>query len=153
MDGAGIGSALGLLVLEFIELREDFHGDPDVVFLETLEGEGIVEEDVGIEDEVLDGCGGDCAGAAGETGLGGGDEAGILEDWFVTVAVTIAVAGIVEWVELVHEIRRVFGTTVERFEGRPIERICAWMSHALSPRMVECFHLATRCSGFCGKIQ
>jgi hypothetical protein len=114
MDGAGICAALGLLVLEFIELGEDLHGDPDMVFLETLEGEGIVEEDVGIEDEVLDGGGGDGAGAAGEARLGGGDEAGILEDWVVTVAVTIAVAGIVEWVELVHEVRRVFGTAVER---------------------------------------
>ena len=71
-----------------------------MVFLETLEGEGIVEEDVGIEDEVFDGGGGEDAGAAGEAGgLGRDDEAGGIEDGAVTVAVAITVAGIVEWVE------------------------------------------------------
>ena len=111
MDGAGIGAALGLLVLEFIELGEDLHGDPDMVFLETLEGEGIVEEDVGIEDEVFDADGGDGTGAAGEArSPGGAAEAGGLEDGWdmaVAIAVTVTVAGVVEWIELVHEFGRV----------------------------------------------
>jgi hypothetical protein len=71
----------------------------------------------------------------------------------VTVAIAIAVAGVAEWVELVHEFRRVVGTAGERFCASPFERIGAWVSHALSPRMVENFHAATRCSGFRRKRQ
>ncbi len=57
MNRAGICPALGLLVLELVQFREDLDGDPDVIILEALEGEGVVEEHIGIQHEVLYSCG------------------------------------------------------------------------------------------------
>jgi hypothetical protein len=53
MDGAGAGAALGLLVLEFVEFAEDFEGDAEVIIAETVKAVRVVQEYVGIEDEVL----------------------------------------------------------------------------------------------------
>ena len=53
MNAAGVGSALGLLGLEFIELGEHIDKDAEVVFLEPLQGRGVVQEDVGVEHVVF----------------------------------------------------------------------------------------------------
>jgi hypothetical protein len=39
---------------ELVELFDDGEGDNDLVLLEDEEGVGIVEKDVGVENEVLD---------------------------------------------------------------------------------------------------
>jgi hypothetical protein len=59
MDAAGAGTALGLLVLELVQFAEHLERDADVVVAESVETVRIVEEDVGVEDEILtDGGGG-----------------------------------------------------------------------------------------------
>ena len=53
MRRAGIGAALGLFVFKFVQFAEHIHGNPDVVFGETLDAGRIVQEDVGIENVVF----------------------------------------------------------------------------------------------------
>ena len=53
VDGAGIRAALGLLVLEAVQLAENLNGDEEVVVVELVEAMRVVQEDVGIEHEVL----------------------------------------------------------------------------------------------------
>jgi hypothetical protein len=54
--------------LEAVEFFEDREGDDDIVLFEDEEGVGVVEEDVGVDDEALDGL----RGAAGAGAVGGG---------------------------------------------------------------------------------
>ena len=53
VDGAGVGAPLGLLVLEPVEFGEDLDGDEEMVVVEAVEAVRVVQEDVGIEHEVL----------------------------------------------------------------------------------------------------
>ena len=53
MDPAGIGSALGLLGFEPIQLSQHIHGDAEVVFLETFERSGVMEQHVGVQNIVF----------------------------------------------------------------------------------------------------
>ncbi len=53
MHGAGIGAALGLFVLEFVELAEDIDGNPDVVVRKALDAGGIVQQDVRVENVIF----------------------------------------------------------------------------------------------------
>jgi len=55
VHGAGIGASFRLLVLEFIELAEDIHRNPHMVFIEALDAGGVVQEHIRIEDVVLAG--------------------------------------------------------------------------------------------------
>ena len=107
MHGAGIGPALGLLVLEFVELGQDLDRDPDVVILEALEGKRVVEQDVGIQDEILytrARRSGICARAARfALDLCRGDQAGRFRGSRpvrVVAPISISVAGVIEWIEL-----------------------------------------------------
>jgi len=54
VDFAGVGAAFGHFVFEFVEFAEDVDGDADVVFGEAVDAGGVVEEDVGVEDEGAD---------------------------------------------------------------------------------------------------
>ena len=54
MDFPGIGAASGVFRLKPVEFFEDFDGNPDVVVLEMKHGEGVVNQDVRIEDEIFD---------------------------------------------------------------------------------------------------
>lgn len=59
MDGPGAGTALGLLVLELIEFTQYFERDTNVIVPETIKAVGIVQQHIGIEDEIFpDGGGG-----------------------------------------------------------------------------------------------
>jgi len=74
VNPAGVGSALGLLALEFVEFGEDIDEDAEMVFLEALKAGRVMEQDVRIQDvvfpvlrrgfetEFLDGLGGRAAG-------------------------------------------------------------------------------------------
>ena len=53
MDRAGVGTALGLLVLESVEFAQHLDGDVEVVVFETVQAVRVVQKDVGIEHEVL----------------------------------------------------------------------------------------------------
>ena len=53
VDGTGVGPALGLLVLEAVEFTEDFDGNEDVVVLEAVQAVRVMQEHIGVEDEVL----------------------------------------------------------------------------------------------------
>ena len=53
VDGACVRSALGLLVLEPVEFGEDLDGNEEMVVVEAVEAVRVVQEDVGIEHEVL----------------------------------------------------------------------------------------------------
>ena len=53
MDGARIRAALALLILEAVQFTEDLDGDEEVVVVEAVESVRVVQEDVGIEYEVL----------------------------------------------------------------------------------------------------
>ncbi len=82
VDGAGAGTAVVLFVFEAVEFAEDVDGDAEVVVGEAVDAAGVVDEDVGVEDEgfgVL--VGGDQAlampvGEGGGRGFGGGGAAG-----------------------------------------------------------------------------
>ena len=54
MDLTGIRSSGGVLRFESVEFFKHLDGYPDVVVLEMEHGERVVDEDVGIEDEILD---------------------------------------------------------------------------------------------------
>jgi hypothetical protein len=53
-DGTGVLAAFAGLALELVDLLDDLDGDQDLIVLEVQEGVGVVEEDVGVEDVVLD---------------------------------------------------------------------------------------------------
>jgi hypothetical protein len=53
MHGPGIGSALGLLVLELVHLTEDLDRNEDMVVFKTVQAIRVMEQDIRIEDEVL----------------------------------------------------------------------------------------------------
>ena len=54
MDGASVRSPLGLFVLEFVSLAEHIDGDPNVIFGKSIDGMGIMQENIGIKNIVLD---------------------------------------------------------------------------------------------------
>jgi len=70
-DGsAGVAAQVVILAFHFVQFFDDLEGDDDVVFLEDEHGVGVMQQDVGVEYEVLDGL---CAGnVAGANGLAGG---------------------------------------------------------------------------------
>ena len=51
---AGVRPSRGVFGFEAVEFLEDFDGNPDVVVLEMKHGEGVVDQDVRIEDEIFD---------------------------------------------------------------------------------------------------
>ena len=53
VDGAGIGAAFGLLVLEFVHLTEDLDRNEDMVVLKAVQAIRVMEQHIRIEDEVL----------------------------------------------------------------------------------------------------
>ncbi len=53
MDGACIGSSLGLLVLEAVEFTEYLDGDEEVVVFKEIETVRVMQQDIGVEDEVF----------------------------------------------------------------------------------------------------
>ena len=53
MHGPGIGSALGLLVLELVHLTEDLDGNEDMVVFKAVQAIWVMEKDIRIENEVL----------------------------------------------------------------------------------------------------
>ena len=55
MDGPRVRSALGLFVLEFVELGEDIDRNPNVIVVKTLDAVRVVKQDVGVEDEIFSG--------------------------------------------------------------------------------------------------
>ena len=60
-DRAGVAPDLGLVLLEVVHLLDHDDRDGHVVFLEVKDGLGVVEKDVGVEDEhLLAGCGQPC---------------------------------------------------------------------------------------------
>jgi len=48
-----IGTALGLLILKTIEFAQNLEGDADMIFCEGVDTARIVNQDIGIENEVL----------------------------------------------------------------------------------------------------
>ena len=55
MHGPRIRSTLGLLVLEFVQLRQDIDRNPDMIVVEPLDAVRVVEQNIGVEDEILAG--------------------------------------------------------------------------------------------------
>ena len=53
MDLAGIGPAFTLFPLELVELGNDIDGNAEMIVFEPVETTGIVQEHVGVEDEIL----------------------------------------------------------------------------------------------------
>ena len=53
MSGPSVGASIRLLVLEPVELRQDIDGNTDVVVSEAFDAVGVVEKNVGVEDEVF----------------------------------------------------------------------------------------------------
>lgn len=62
MHAAGVGSPLGLLAFESIELSKNVYRNANMVVLEPAQAPGVVQKNVGIEDEVLT-----CRGGRDET--------------------------------------------------------------------------------------
>ena len=56
--GAGGAADVGGVLFELVEFFEDVEGDDDLVVGEGEEGCGIVQQHVGVEDEIFDGGGG-----------------------------------------------------------------------------------------------
>ena len=52
-DQAGVAAQLGQVALELVDLLDDVDRDDDVVVVEAEDAPRIVEQDVGVEDEVL----------------------------------------------------------------------------------------------------
>jgi hypothetical protein len=53
VDGAGIGAALGLLVLELVHLTEHLDRNEDMVVLEPVQAVRVVKENIRVDNEVL----------------------------------------------------------------------------------------------------
>ena len=119
-----LAPALGLLVLELVEFGEDLHRNPDVIILETLEGKRVVKQDVGIQDEVLH-PGLRRRGRRARRGAGGaalpgrrrgaipGERRGMGGQWPLPLPFVRLFhfhgGRVIEWIELVHESRRMDG--------------------------------------------
>jgi hypothetical protein len=54
VNGAGIGSALGLFVLKLVGFAEHIDRDPDVVIGKSINGMGIMQQYVRIKNVILD---------------------------------------------------------------------------------------------------
>ena len=54
VDRACIGSAFALFVLESVQFPKNLDGDDEMVVLEALEALRIMQEDIGVDDEILD---------------------------------------------------------------------------------------------------
>src|SRR5260221_12527438 len=53
MDGPGVGAALSLFVLEFVHFAEHLDRNPDMVVGKPIDRMGVVQQDVGIENVIL----------------------------------------------------------------------------------------------------
>jgi hypothetical protein len=71
MHLAGIGSAFGHLIFEAVQFAEDIHRDANVMLLKAVDARGVVQEDVGIENEGL-GAGNGFGSTGGTLSVGGG---------------------------------------------------------------------------------
>ena len=69
MDAAGIGTALGLLGLEFVQFGQHIDRDAEVVFLEPFQRCRVVQQHVGVQDVVFSDLGRGLEAEVG--GLGG----------------------------------------------------------------------------------
>ena len=53
MDGAGVGSAFGLFVFEAVKFTEYLDGDEEVIVLKEVQAMRVVQQHIGIEDEIF----------------------------------------------------------------------------------------------------
>src|ERR1700747_1835299 len=53
MDCPGVGVALSLFVLEFVHFAEHLDRNPDVIVGKPIDGMGVVQQDIGIENVIL----------------------------------------------------------------------------------------------------
>jgi hypothetical protein len=74
MHLAGIGSTFGHLIFKAVQLAEDIHRDANVMLLKAVDARGVVQEDVGVENEGLGADNG--IGNTGGTLSAGGGEGG-----------------------------------------------------------------------------
>ena len=53
MPATGIGAALGLFILEAVQFREDVDRDANMIVFEAAQAPRVVQQNVGIENEVF----------------------------------------------------------------------------------------------------
>ncbi len=53
MNLASIGTALGLFVLKAVEFAQNLEGNAYVIFGEGIDAARIVDQDIGVENEIL----------------------------------------------------------------------------------------------------
>lgn len=70
MNLTGVGSALALLVLKSVEFGEHVGWEADVVVCKAVDAAGVVQQDVGVEDEVFSVFGGGNESEFASFGLG-----------------------------------------------------------------------------------
>ena len=56
MNGTRVCSALGLFILEFIQLTQHIDRNPDMVIRKSINGMGVMQQNVCIKNVVLDAC-------------------------------------------------------------------------------------------------
>jgi len=56
MDGSSVGTAFVLLVFEFVQFTQHVDRDPDMIIREPINGMGVMQQNVRIQNIVLDVC-------------------------------------------------------------------------------------------------